>query len=238
MKISILLVLFFFCFPYSKAYTQIDIELHSGENYRGIILSNSNDSITIRNLENFNISLSKKDIENIDSLTTTIKMPDGKTHSGKLTELSNNVVKLLIDGKECTFLRKDIITLKMNKTNKNIYPIFGATLFLPGGLNILGGFQFGSFGIRAGVGGIPTNEGGWGTQANILVNLYQDKSVETNLSLCGGYWKIGLKEFKYLGPCFDMNVDGFFVELGLGFGSGDYKSPQVLFQLGYVYRFN
>lgn len=41
----------------------------------------------------------------------------------------------------------------------------------------------------------------------------------------------------YLGGAFDFYLDGFWLQLGLGAGRGDYRNPQLLIQLGYLIDF-
>ena len=130
------------------------------------------------------------------------------------------------------------MAIRQGKESKDTYGMFGITLLLPGGYNILGGYQFQTFGLRAELGCIPYGDGGYGGQVNFLLNLAKSKSFEANVSLAAGFSQMGNNNFTYAGPCFDLNAGGFFIELGLGFGSGSFQSPQLLFQLGYVGRFN
>jgi hypothetical protein len=41
----------------------------------------------------------------------------------------------------------------------------------------------------------------------------------------------------YIGGAFDFYLDGFWFQLGLGVGKGDYRNPQLLIQLGYLFDF-
>ncbi|MCE9501850.1 MAG: hypothetical protein K8R21_15320 [Leptospira sp.] len=41
----------------------------------------------------------------------------------------------------------------------------------------------------------------------------------------------------YVGLTYDIRLGGFFFQLGLGSGRGDYKNPQLLFQFGYMFDF-
>ncbi|SEL78202.1 hypothetical protein SAMN05216262_1228 [Colwellia chukchiensis] len=44
-----------------------------------------------------------------------------------------------------------------------------------------------------------------------------------------------LKEWSYAGITTRLEKNGFFIEPGLSFGSGDYSSPQLLIQAGYLW---
>ncbi|MCK6379859.1 MAG: hypothetical protein L6Q54_01215 [Leptospiraceae bacterium] len=41
----------------------------------------------------------------------------------------------------------------------------------------------------------------------------------------------------YIGITYDVRLGGFFLQLGIGTGRGDYRNPQLLFQLGYMFDF-
>ena len=41
----------------------------------------------------------------------------------------------------------------------------------------------------------------------------------------------------YIGGAFDFYLDGFWLQLGLGVGRGDYRNPQLLIQMGYLFDF-
>jgi hypothetical protein len=41
----------------------------------------------------------------------------------------------------------------------------------------------------------------------------------------------------YIGGAFDFYLDGFWVQLGMGVGKGDYRNPQLLLQVGYLFDF-
>ena len=239
MKKLVLFIVTFFCLLSITAFSQVQINLRSGEKYSGIILNNSNDSITIKTTGNTLLTFAKQNIDNIETLYSNIKLISGKSYTGHIMKQTENDVTIRSkSGVEYTLQRKDILAIRQGKESKDIYGMFGVTFLLPGGYNILGGYQFQNFGVRAEVGCIPYGEGGYGAQANILLNLTKTKSFEANLSIAAGYSLMAGKDYTYAGPCIDMNAGGFFVELGLGFGSGSFSSPQFLFQLGYVGRFN
>ena len=41
----------------------------------------------------------------------------------------------------------------------------------------------------------------------------------------------------YIGGAFDFYLDGFWFQLGMGVGKGDYRNPQLLIQIGYLFDF-
>ncbi len=42
---------------------------------------------------------------------------------------------------------------------------------------------------------------------------------------------------QYVGLTYDILVGGFFLQLGMGFGQGSYRDPQLLMQMGYLFDF-
>lgn len=64
-------------------------------------------------------------------------------------------------------------------------------------------------------------------------------SVDPNLALYFEYesrnrQKVYLKQ-QYLGVTYDFLLGNFFLQLGGGIGQGDYKNPQLLLQMGYLF---
>ncbi|HMV79698.1 MAG TPA: hypothetical protein PL048_16400 [Leptospiraceae bacterium] len=41
----------------------------------------------------------------------------------------------------------------------------------------------------------------------------------------------------YIGLTYDVYLDGFFLQLGAGYGQGSYRNPQLLIQVGYLFDF-
>ena len=128
---------------------------------------------------------------------------------------------------------------KKNKIENNEYPMFGATLFMPGGLNFVGGYHYDNFGAIGEVGYFPSVI--FGFQIEFLYNLKSSRQFEHNLGIGGGFSYMfydGEEDWGYLELLYNLNIYGFFIEAGLSIGSGSYTNPQVRFQIGYVYRFN
>ncbi|HNE56437.1 MAG TPA: hypothetical protein PK079_24965 [Leptospiraceae bacterium] len=42
---------------------------------------------------------------------------------------------------------------------------------------------------------------------------------------------------QYVGLTYDILVGGFFLQVGMGYGRGDYRNPQLLLQMGYLFDF-
>lgn len=42
---------------------------------------------------------------------------------------------------------------------------------------------------------------------------------------------------QYVGLTYDVLIGGFFLQVGMGYGRGDYRNPQLLLQMGYLFDF-
>jgi hypothetical protein len=136
----------------------------------------------------------------------------------------------------------------------------GISLILPGGVNFVFGYTSNDVGFRLQGGYIGDI---YGLQGNFLLNLSQTRNVEVNLGICGGFTHLREEitktysnsyyyekyttfiypTYSYVGLTLDVNIYGFFVEAGISVGDVDnyysaIESPQLLFAIGYVHRFN
>lgn len=117
----------------------------------------------------------------------------------------------------------------------------GAIIGTPSGVSFMGGYYSKIFALRL-------SGGSWGRewngfQGDVSYNLTRSSSFSTNVSLIGGQYRNTLKDVsagesvkrqRYWGLAYDVYLSGFFLQTGVGFGSGDYPSPQFLFQCGYL----
>lgn len=123
------------------------------------------------------------------------------------------------------------------------YPILGGTFGSPGILNLNLGYVHKKYGISLSGSYLGTV---YGLQANISKVLHDTRTFMHAIFVGAGYLSLTTKEqggqiahrFTYGAFGYHLNWWGFFLELGLGFGSGDYTNPQFLGQIGYVHRFN
>ena len=123
------------------------------------------------------------------------------------------------------------------------YPMLGLTFLTPGGINLFGGYHYGKFTATGEIGFIPSSDLIMGFQVEFMYNLKSARHFEHNIGFGGGYTYIedqwsSPTEWAFFGLFYNLNIYGFFLEPGLTIGSGTYKNPQIVFQFGYVYRFN
>jgi hypothetical protein len=180
-----------------------------------------------------------------------ILLKDGRKLCGRIIEYKpgKHILFNQINSDNVQFKVKDIshiLSMTISaKTYNNSYFEIGGNLGFPAAVNAYIGFWYGLFGIHASGMHIYLADG---LQANIALNLYDQTNIRHSLSLAGGFSNIRkdkrgsegiLKNFhwEYIGSTYNIFYKGFWTEIGLSFGEGNYTNPQLLFQLGYVYRF-
>ncbi len=115
------------------------------------------------------------------------------------------------------------------------YPELGISLGTPAGFNVSAGYWFGPLGIRAG--GMAYGAQLSGIQGNVGVKLSDNPNRSHVLSLVFGTSQVEAKSWTYGGIVYNLNLSGFFLEIGLSAGHGAYTSPQLVAQIGYMHRF-
>ncbi len=114
----------------------------------------------------------------------------------------------------------------------------GVTIGMPGLIQpVISGYSRSRFGWRIS-GMVTPNVKGF--QGNLLFRLVDRKGVSWNAGVAAGHSKISYdsrQTWSYGGLTTSLNLYGFFVETGLTWGRGDFSNPQLIGQIGYVYRF-
>jgi hypothetical protein len=225
-------------------FSQIEFELTNGEIINGFIVENMADSIKIKTVDNFHITIPRIMIDDIEKIEASITTKSGDVYEGNITDVNESNYVIETESGLSVKIPRDIVdkVILGNNYSEKQYAMFGPTLLLPGGINLLFGYHYSSFGVRGEFGFIPANNEVYGFQVNVFYNLYRTKSFEHNISIAGGFSSqetyLYDKEWTYIGFMYDFNIYGFFMEAGITFGSGTYSNPQLAIQFGYVYRFN
>ena len=183
-----------------------------------------------------------------------VRTIDGKEYEGKILHDSSDYLLLRTkDDADVKIAHDQVAVVEYiagsEKRVKASYPLLGISIGSPAGVQIMSGYYFKGFGIRASAGYIGRLYGG---QINFMLNLKKHENFTSNLSLIAGYshfdlgeqtdpfgFRIGedIREWRYGGITWDANWSGFFLEAGLSAGSGDFHTPQIVFQIGYLYEF-
>ncbi len=100
--------------------------------------------------------------------------------------------------------------------------------------------------IVAGVSGGSWGKSWWGYQADAGLIVSQTGRLVQSIDLIAGRFanttrdESGVSQHEreeYLGLAYDVSYAGFFVQLGLAAGRGDYPNPQLVYQFGYLFFF-
>lgn len=134
----------------------------------------------------------------------------------------------------------------------NSFFALGPTVGLPSGLNAHASLYLWRFVVRGS--GMFYGTDFMGGQADLGFSFLNGSRVRHSLSFVGGYMRrmplmaldsafpdsrTGVVQSgTYLGGTYDLFMDGFFVQGGVGWGvSGELKNPVLLFQAGYLFYF-
>lgn len=88
--------------------------------------------------------------------------------------------------------------------------------------------------------GIPGYDNDPPTLTDNLIRAYiagQDANLATALDYQYRTRQYANFHQQYVGLTYDLFVGGFFLQLGMGYGRGDYRNPQLLLQMGYLFDF-
>ncbi len=154
------------------------------------------------------------------------------------------------DGSVFVYKANEVLKIEKAVNNENIkknYTEFGANFGTPAVFNIVLGFHSGNSGIR--LSGMYLGSA-YGIQASLPIKFYESENVYHAIALALGFSHIETeetvlyykytraREWTYFSLSYNLNLYGFFLEAGLSVGDGGYSNPQLMFQIGYVHRFN
>ena len=124
------------------------------------------------------------------------------------------------------------------------YIEFGATLGYPSAVNLNISYWLSNFGI--GLSGLYIFLAD-GIQLNASYCLDNNKIYRHGFTIFSGISNIRKDKFgskqlqnfhwEYAGLAYEFNYNGFYSELGISLGAGNYSNPNFIFQFGYVHRF-
>ncbi len=167
---------------------------------------------------------------------------DGKTFKGTILEEQTDFIVMQLDEDQVQVKigRDQIAHIQYVEEKEDFsreYPVFGATLSSPAGLNFVGGYYWNSFGVKVTGGYWDTRSSG--IQANLSLKLNETKEFCGSLSLLGGVSNLILNHshWTYGGLGLELIFHGFLFEADLVTPF----DPNLFFipvQIGYVLRFN
>ncbi len=134
--------------------------------------------------------------------------------------------------------------------DRKSYTNFGLAIGTPGVLNLVIGYDFrNNYGVRISGGGISKRTKG--IQTDLMYSIKNTNVLCSHLYIGVGYLEIEDKiynsdydnsyhnysEYLYATVGADFNYKGFYANIGLSAGAGDFNSPQIMFGIGYIFRF-
>lgn len=179
-------------------------------------------------------------------------LKNGSKIIGSITQLIPDSTVSIQTKDGSVFIYKTNEVLKIEKASeienlKENYTEFGANFGTPAVFNVVLGFHSGKSGIR--FSGMYLGSA-YGIQASMPIKFYESEDVYHAIALALGFSHIETeetllyykytktREWKYFSLSYNLNLYGFFLEAGLSVGDGGYSNPQLMFQIGYVHRFN
>ncbi|MDP4200981.1 MAG: hypothetical protein Q8922_13120 [Bacteroidota bacterium] len=168
-----------------------------------------------------------------DHLTAEITTLSGQIINGHISrETADSVFISDEDGRPFLVLRSTIMTINYTRHRWSDFGEFGLTIGTPAMFNVVAGY----FGRRAGVrfsglylGGIS------GFQLGIPINITRSENTSQDISLLLATTMTHQQiehDFYGIGPAYELNSAGFYLELGFLFGE---LKPAI--QIGYVHAF-
>ncbi len=215
----------------------------NGEEYLGIIINETRDSLSIKTLEDKEFRLCRDSIEYADTMKTRIELQSNEVYIGPVVRTNEKEFVILSADSDEIVIQRDLITdiqicdIDGDFTFKSIirgadgkeypdfevvkdkYHMFGATFGYPGYMNLLFGYQGDKFGFRMSIGYIGA---GAGIKASCLYNLHKSKYVEHSIAITAGA-SIVIANSPYngisYGLTYSLNAFGIFAEIGVALGA-------------------
>lgn len=238
------LVFLIFIFSALSLWSQMRLTTYNEQEFTGYVIEDSTHFVKIENKTGVVSIIPRTSISNYEKLKSEIILKDGSTFSYFVTRKDSNYLYCFKEGNPIQkFKLTDLVSYNIIEAKNLGYSSLGLTLLQPGGLNILYGYQFeNGMMFRLECGYFSTMSG---AQANVGYTLRRSESFEHSFSIAAGFSEMTLKgswdnkhyDWAYAGLTYNLNWNGFFVEIGMTVGEGDFTNPQLLLQFGYVYRF-
>ncbi len=248
-----------------QLFSQEKITTSGGKHNYGYVIDETNTHIFIRDHDGVESRIPKDFIVNRERIYSEIIMINGKKYEGHIKRITKDKIYVLLENSsELELNQSEIKSYEYHSTTQSGYPAFGATIGTPGILNLVGYYNFSNnLQLRIQGGGLSRDDpaytgyysdevmtGGYGLQVNFGYLLSVSDHFEHCLSLSLGYMELYYQDYNYyfgkysydydwgyVGLNYNINWGGFFAEIGLSAGEGDFSNPQLMIQLGYVYRF-
>lgn len=111
----------------------------------------------------------------------------------------------------------------------------GLAIGTPGFINLVMDYKYiSNYGVNVALGYF---DGSRGFQINNYYTLFNSNNFTHNIGIPIGIYKIDGKNWEYMGLAYSMQLYILHLQLGITYGQGDLSNPNVIGQLGVVFRF-
>lgn len=250
--LSLLIIFLICCRVVAQNNDLYKLQFNNGMVQKAISFELKNDSIIYYDLfklehiiKKSRITLIQK-IQNQKKTFDVINLMNDSTKEGIIIRInpSKNVVlfsqsndTIFIPVKNFKSISKQQIIIQNNPVNK--FEI-GVSLGFPSAVNLMTAFWLNNIGVRLSGLYIGIAKG---VQFNLCYKFLENKNKYHSIALVIGnsdiekdkFGRIYLKNFhwQYTGIVYDLNIKHFWSEIGFSYGFGNYKNPQIIFQIGY-----
>jgi hypothetical protein len=224
----------------SEAFSQTRIFTHSGSVYSGWMQYEDAQSVRMITSDSQVVSLTRDKIAKIEyaQAMTSIEYKPGDAIPGHITSPPPPVEPASTSSSQQGYSH-GYDYRPINPAIQAPQPIdvfiLGAALGTPSGLMLESGVYSGKWSVRASGMYLGSMFGG---QLNVGYALKKSERYDIFLGIEAGISEIGLEDeilrWNYIGPYGELNMHGFFLEVGLSVGSGSFPSPQLMGQVGYI----
>lgn len=230
------------------AFSQVTITTNQGRKLSGYIVGEDSSHLLIRQRDGYILSVSRSGIRSQQNETSRVEMASGESrslHISRITE--DSLIARDESGVRTAIARDGVLDYYSLDQPGNSYAA-GLTALSPGGLNISGQHNFGLFGVRMSAGAFPWKT--FGIQSNFFLNLIDSKNFGINVSVGVGHsnyyplleWKSPTEVYQYMetyyGAFAGFGFYGVYAEVGMIGGYQWDRGSGIMFEIGYVYRFN
>jgi len=233
-------ILLLFLFTISISYSQVRIETYNDSHYLGYVIEKTNKKITIKTTRGYKVEIAQNTIRLIEEELSIIKTIYGVEYEVHIYK-ENDSLYIAKDefGSQIQINKSEIRTIKpLSEFKTENYISFGPYVGMPGVFNLSLGYHTGNnlnYKIKL---GSPIIYGIGGVQLSFGYSFTKMEYFEQGVNLVGGLFEWSDSNYQYVGVTYGLNIYGIELNLGLAGGAGSFTNPQILFEFGYIWRFN
>ncbi len=124
--------------------------------------------------------------------------------------------------------------------------VLGAFIGSPSGIGAAGGLYLGPLAVR--VSGASLGHGTDGIEGDIGIALTKSDHLIQDISVVAGSYHTSVSTTaagggdlhttqRFVGAAYGVYYSGFFLQAGLGKGTGDFPNPELIYRFGYLFSF-